>query len=310
MAFGNSIMSKFSDEPIALDPAYESLYDDSDTAIDEFIAIACEGADYDPYDPDYIDEDDDDYDEDDLDDEDEDDDDDFDEDAEDEESCCENAITDMTPAQRRANFFKMVDANPRFDAAKKKELKANYDKNHPDALSNGANESASSYDAAQAILNEVDEILANAVDDAYEDSTYEDDELDSRARYAAGLRTDYSRLNEGNEDIGNLFVGDRQARYASNLHTGYARESVDADIAYENAMAALNGDIDYATIDADAAYEAAIAALYGNNSKTRYEHEASDILSDLDGFDVDEGLENCRYALESMIQDLNGLTTI
>ena len=82
MAFGKSIMSRFSDDIEVLDPAYEGLYDSDETELDAFLKIACEGsepwcADDECDDAIFVDEDEDDedYDEDD-DDEDEDDDDD------------------------------------------------------------------------------------------------------------------------------------------------------------------------------------------------------------------------------------------
>ena len=47
MAFGNSVMARFSEESVPLDSAYESLLDGYSER-DAFMDIVCGGADYDP----------------------------------------------------------------------------------------------------------------------------------------------------------------------------------------------------------------------------------------------------------------------
>ena len=296
MAFGNSIMDRFSDDAIELDAAYEGLYDTTVSGFDEFMSIACEGdacydCDFDEYDDDddiIFDDDDDDED-----------DDEYDEDDEDEECVKENAITDATPEQKRERYFKMVDANPKFSPEKKKEMKENYDKSHPEGLS-GAKESAADYLRAKHMLdNRSDEALTNDVDDAYDSSDYDDDYLNPHAKYASNLRTGYVRLRENMDGINN-FVGDKTAAYASNLKTSYAREgSMDdyyedyaaAQEAYDNTLKELNG-----------------GHFYNENDLTAYDKMALESIDGVDGIDVDDGLDACRSALESMIDDLDSLT--
>ena len=272
-------MSRFSDDIEVLDPAYEGLYDMDETPLDQFLKIACETCE--PY-CDDIDEDDDIiyYEDDDDEDFDDDDDDDLDEDfEEDEEGCCkENAITDATPQEKRARYFKMIDANPRFDAAKKKLMKENYDKSHPEGLS-GTKESAADYAAALRMLDRDDSILEDDVDDAYEASDYPDDYLDEHARYAAGIRTGYVKLVEKNMRKLNMFQGDDEAKFAANLHTSYARESFQDDLElYEMASAA---------------YESAVAEL--DNAEIVGESSVSDEL------------QNCQTALEGLLADLEDM---
>lgn len=296
MAFGNSIMDRFSDDAIELDAAYEGLYDTTVTNFDEFMSIACEGdACYECDEDDIYDDEDEDIEFDD--DEDYDDEDEYDE--EDEECVKENAITDATPQQKRERYFKMIDANPRFSPEKKKEMKENYDKSHPEGLS-ATKESAADYLRAKHMIdNRTDESLTNDVDDAYDASDYDDDYLSNHAKYSSNLKTGYVRLRENMDGINN-FVGDRTAAYASNLKTSYAREgSIDqyyedyaaAQESYDNVMKNMNG-----------------GHYYNENTLSEYDKMALEGISGVDGIDVDDGLDNCRSALESMIDELDSLT--
>lgn len=302
MAFGNSIVNRFSDDAIELDPAYEGLYDTAVTEFDEFMSVACEGdvcydCDYDEYD----DDDDDIIFDDDEDEDDDDDDDEYDEDDEEEECVQENAIIDATPEQKRERYFKMIDANPRFDADKKKEMKENYDKAHPEGLS-GAKESAADYLRAKHMLDRDDDTVTDDVDDAYDNPDYEENEyLGSHARFASDLGTGYARLRERMDGI-NDFVGDKTANYASNLKTGYHRAREAAMDDYYN---------DYAV--AQESYDAVMKELngghyYNDAALSAYDKMALEGISGIDEIDVDDGLDNCRNALESMIEELDSLT--
>ena len=317
MAFGDTIMKRFSDEAVELDPAYEGLYDTDTDMLNEFMSIACENCD--PYDPDC--DDDDDYIEfdDDEDDEDDDEYDEYDDDAD--EGCCkegcrkanENAITDATPEQKRANFFKMVDANPKFDAERKKQLKANYDAKH--GFGQAVKESAADYARALRMLDRGDEELTNDVDDAYDTSDYDDDYLTNHAKYASNLRTGYQRLVERGFNEINNFCGDKQAGFSANLHTKYARESVydyDEDTLsnYDN----YYEDEDELRAQADLAYESIMAARRAESEEKRkpngaYEEMAFEHLMELGNSDeeVEDAMENCKDALDEMLADLENL---
>lgn len=295
MAFGDTIMTRFSDEAIELDPAYESLFDTDTDEFTEFMKIACENCD--PYDPDCdCDDDDDDIDFDD----DEDDDDEYDEfdDDDTEESCCkegkcctENAITDATPQQKRERYFKMLDANSRFSPEKKKEMKENYDKAHPEGLA-AVKESAADYLRAMKMLGRSDESLNEDVSTAYDEDVYEDDYLSNHANFAANLKTGYKRLVEKNVTILNNFIGDNTAKYSANLHTSYARESADyleAEMMYDDVYKEVNGGHFYNEDELSAYDKMALEAMEGTDT------------------DMDEGLDNCRSALEDMLNDLNNV---
>lgn len=281
MAFGNSVMARFSEESVPLDSAYESLLDGY-SELDAFMDIVCEGADYDPYDVDDIDEDDyDEYDEDD--DEDEFDDECCEDDDEDLEACRES-FDNMTPQQKFASYCKMVNNNPRFSPEKKKEMIENYKKNHPEAADEPATESFC-YDRAEACLDRVDQLLADMVGDAYDEPEYGEPKLSDHAEFSSKLSTGMSRLHEPLPGI-NDFAGDSQAPFAASLRTHYARESAFDDIeSYDDAISdALESASNY------------IDAVDTN----------TDDIGEYD--DIDAGLEGCKTALESMIAELDSLT--
>ena len=319
MAFGNSVMARFSEESVPLDSAYESLIDDQ-SELDAFMDIICEGAEYDPYDVDDVDEDEyDECDDDECDDEDECDDDEY---CEDDEECpdgycddedadvesCREAFDSMTPHQKYLSFCKMVNNNPRFSPEKKKETIENYEKNHPDAVAEPASESLC-YDKAEAYLCRADQLLAEIVGDAYDEPEYDEPSLSDHAEYASKLSTGMSRLNEPLPGINN-FAGDTQAPFAASLRTHYARESAiedidDADYAYQDALDAIESAID--DVDPEDAYQDAVDAIESALSPTDESDSDLDVEDDFDADDIDQGLENCKNALESMIADLDAL---
>lgn len=301
MAFGNSIMSRFSEDLLELDPAYECMLDSEGTFLDAFMNVACENTD--PYYPD------DDYDDDDWDDEYEDDDEDEwdeDEDLDDDElfnkECCENAITDAPPAEKRRRYFAMLDANPRFSEEQRKSMKAKYDENHPEGLKDSqANESAADYEKAMRMLYRSDDSLNDDVDTAYEENDYDDSGLINHAKYASSLRTGYKSLVEKNVTLLNEFHGDKFAKYAANLHTGYTRAKESTYNEYED-YAALSELYDNKTGAATESYDD--YSDYDYYSSNDYATESYEDYSD---YDIDESINSCQSALESMLADLNDM---
>ena len=147
------------------------------------------------------------------------------------------------------------------------------------------------------------------VGDAYDEPEYDEPSLSDHAEYASKLSTGMSRLNESLPGINN-FAGDTQAPFAASLRTHYARESAiedidDADYVYQDALDAIESAID--DVDPEDAYQDAVDAIESALSPTDESDSDSDVEDDFDADDIDQGLENCKNALESMIADLDAL---
>lgn len=321
MAFGSSIMTRFSDELGELDPAYEGLLDlgMENEEIDTFLSIACESSPL--FDDTYGEELDEEDDLDDIDvDEDEDDEDEDDEDEDDddegEEGCCtENVITEMSDAERFQNYCKMVRANPKFDKAKQDELIENYKKNHPgvakeckDDKCEDAKENAVVYDEALKMLDRDDDELEDDVDEAYDLSNYIDEDLDDHAKFSANLGTGYERIKEGDAQYSNKFAGDSTAKHSANLHTSYVRESAEA--AFESAMNRLAEGYIAACESAGVSVEDALEASgydLGDYDSYDDEYTDNDSVDDSSMEALEDSINGCRDDLQAMIEELESL---
>lgn len=132
-----------------------------------------------------------------------------------------NNFANMSPAQRRQMFVKMIMNNRKLSAAEKKARIAKYDSNHPatEALSAILPDDDTS-------INDGEDIFADILDNAYSTSDFPDPDACNRARHSAGLRTSTTRKDDLDALIHDLvFSGDKQASHSANLKTSYARES-------------------------------------------------------------------------------------
>lgn len=175
-----------------------------------------------------------------------------------------------------------------------------------------ATESAADYERALRMFNRNEDVLTDDVEEAYDSSEYDDDYIKDHAAYSSSLRTGFKSLVEKNVSILNKFQGDLQARYSANNKTSYARESVDEDYSdFDTDFdPSLNLDDDLSYLDSfDTSNE---SFTYDDEDisvpeLSAYDEMALENFGDMDGVDIDEGLENCQSALADMIRELDNV---